>query len=230
MKKLFLVLMFVIMYITVSCAHIQKHSMLQSDKYIRDRVLMITGKNVLCSAIEVRAPSGKNYTMSAAHCAAMAINGYVTAINEDGDQKMIKVLEVDDPHDLMLLEPYDEKSIDVAKSEQRHQRVHTITHGHGMPSYRTDGELLDIVNITLATPIDSDEALAKCKNIVINDLELGCEKKYNVIMSTAQVLPGSSGGAVLNEEGKLVGIVSCTDGFFAGFIPIDDINNLLKGR
>ena len=209
----------------------EKHElMLRSDIYIRNRVLMLVGNGVECSAIQVKAPSGKNYTMSAGHCAVIAVNGYVNAIHEDGSETMIKVLAVDPEHDLMLLEAADEKSIEVAKDSKPHQRVHTLTHGHGMPTYRTDGELLKDVDIKIEEPIDNDQALAKCKHIVVGNFEMDCELKLHVVMSTAQVLPGSSGGAVLNNKGELVGIVSCTDGFFSGFVMLKDIQEMLKAR
>jgi Trypsin-like peptidase domain len=230
MKKLFVVLMAVILFVTVQCAHIQKVNLLKSDRYVRDRVLMIYGRGILCSAIEIRAPSGKNYTMSAAHCYEMAVNEYVTAQAEDGSEHMIKVLQVDKDHDLMLLEAFDDKFIDVAKDYHTHEHVHTLTHGHGQPTYRTDGELLKVENVRVAIPIESDEDLAKCTNIIQSALEVSCELKLTVMMSTAAIIPGSSGGAVLDEAGHLVGIVSCGDGFFSGFIPLPDIQNMLKGK
>jgi CBS-domain-containing membrane protein len=191
---------------------------------------MLTGNGMECSAIEVKAPSGKNYTMSAGHCAPMAVNEYIMATREDGSQIMIKVLKVDAERDLMLLEAADEKSIDVANSEKFHQHIHTLTHGHGMPTYRTDGELLKDVDIKIEDPIGSEEEMKKCKNIVVGAFEMDCELKLHVIMSTAQVLPGSSGGAILNKQGQLVGIVSCTDGFFSGFVMLKDIQEMLKAR
>ena len=230
MKKI-AILLAILMSASVFAYRHEKHEMLlESDVYIRDRVLMLVGNGVECSAIEVKAPSGKNYTMSAGHCGIIAVNEYITAIREDGSETMIKVLKVDVEHDLMLLEAADDKSIDVAKDSKPHQHVHTLTHGHGMPTYRTDGELLKDVDIRIENPIDSDEALKKCKHIIVGEFEVDCELKLHVVMSTAQVLPGSSGGAVLNKRGQLVGIVSCTDGFFSGFVMLKDIQEMLKSR
>lgn len=214
---------------SASALHVIEHkNLLKSDSYIRDRVLMLTGRGVQCSAIQVITPKKKVVTLSAAHCADMAVNDYILATAEDGSQKLIKVLLVDVAHDLMVLEPYDEKSIEVAKSDKQYEHVHTLTHGHGKHTYRTDGALIGGQNVVVADPIQDDEAMSKCKNVVVTPFGIVCEKKLYVEESTAQVIPGSSGGAVLNESGQLVGIVSCTDGFFAGFVPLSDIQTILK--
>lgn len=206
----------------------------RSDSYIRERVLMLTGKDMECSAIEIKAPSGKVYTLSAAHCSEMLQLGLLTATAEDGTVKVLKMIALGFAHDLMLLEAFDKNSIPVAKKVHKHQKVHTLTHGHSMPTYRTDGELLEEKIIAIGESIWDDDGMEKCsklgRQLIMSMDGFSCMFKLNVMMSTAQVMPGSSGGAVLNSEGELVGVVSATDGYFSAFVPLKDIQSFLKGR
>ena len=54
-----------------------------------------------------------------------------------------------------------------------------------------------------------------------------CALKVNEIVSTAKVVPGSSGAGVLGMGGDLVGIVSASDGDFGFFVPLSDIQRFL---
>ena len=51
-----------------------------------------------------------------------------------------------------------------------------------------------------------------------------------VTMTSALVVPGSSGGAATDLSGALVGVVSLCDGVFGGLIPLSEINTLMAGR
>lgn len=209
-------------------------SLHKSDSYIRDRVLLLYSAEGSCSAVEIRSPSGKVYTLSAAHCAVLAVNGYIQAQNEKGDSKPLKVLKTDDSHDLLLLEGYDDKFINIANSDKVHDKVYTMTHGHSMPAYRTDGELLAEEQITIDSPVFDEESMTICAkkanhSLVMIETGYACQFKYNIVYSTASVIPGSSGGPALNENGNLIGIVSATDGYFAAFIPLKDIHDFIKG-
>lgn len=207
-------------------ARIEKRRERASDEYIRNRVLKLINPKVgQCSAIEVRAPSGHVYTLSAAHCATLAENEYINAEAEDGAVKLIKVIRVDKEHDLMILEAFDKKSINIAKTEKEYEKVHTLTHGAGKPTYRTDGYLLDIEDVEV---LDTHTPIEECQDLRVSMFGAVCIKKEHVVYSTAQVVGGSSGGAVLNEAGELVGIVSCGDDHFSGFVLLSDIQEDMK--
>jgi Trypsin-like peptidase domain len=218
--------------IAASYAHVK--AQVRSDEYIRNRVLMLTGKGIECSAIEITAPSGKIYTLSAAHCSEMLSNGFLDATAEDGSMKVLKVVDIDKAHDLMLLEAYDKNSVKVAKNNHKYQKVHTLAHGRGMPTYRTDGYLLADKVVALTEEVYTEDQMNQCtkdgRALTMTMLGFGCEFKLILTMSTAAVVPGSSGGAVLNADGELVGIVSATDGFFSAFVPLKDIHYFLKNR
>lgn len=234
MKKLLKYSVYTLVLLLI-CSQVSLH---KSDAYIRDRVLLLHNSQGSCSAVEVKSPLGKVYTLSAAHCSDLAVNGYIEGQDEKGDSKPLKIIKIDFAHDLLLLEGFDDKSVNVAGSIKIHDIVYTITHGHGhghgMPSYRTDGELLMEDEITIEAPLFDEESITDCgkkKNheLVLGEYGYACRFKYNIVYSTASVIPGSSGGPALNEYGDLIGIVSATDGFFSALIPLADVQAFLKG-
>jgi len=48
------------------------------------------------------------------------------------------------------------------------------------------------------------------------------------LVSTARIIPGSSGGPLLNSANELVGIASATDGEISSFVALSDIQHFLK--
>ena len=45
--------------------------------------------------------------------------------------------------------------------------------------------------------------------------------------TTATIIPGSSGGMVVNKNGELVGVASATNGFFGYVVRLKDIQKFL---
>lgn len=208
-----------------------------SDSYIRDRVLLLTGNQMSCTGVSIKTLSGKELVLSAAHCAALAINGKITAQSEDGMVRNLQILKVDQEHDLLLLSKMDNRTVDVAKDlEMPHQKIHTLTHGRGFPTYRTDGELLDEREVWVQSfPIFDAADEEKCTSVSYQRVEMSwsgvyCTHKLIVMMTNAMIVPGSSGGPVLNKDGELVGIVSCSDGVFGGMVPLHIIHEFLKDQ
>ncbi|CAM6005996.1 unnamed protein product [Sphagnum balticum] len=192
-----------------SCVH--KSNVKASDDYIRDRVVLLHGDPGTCTGVQVIAPSGAVYVLYAAHCAGLAENGHVLALDETGVDYEIEIIDIDEVHDLMLLSSHDLNGIAVAKSLSPHEKIHTITHGQGYPSFRTDGEILeerteDIAVFRIVTPM----GLLKCLSVSNQRVELDPKKKpycvqsKDMMMSTAPILHGSSGGPAVNDAGELI--------------------------
>jgi V8-like Glu-specific endopeptidase len=47
--------------------------------------------------------------------------------------------------------------------------------------------------------------------------------------SNADIVPGSSGGVVLDDDDQVVGVVSAGDGHFGYFVSTSDIRSFLTG-
>jgi S1-C subfamily serine protease len=207
-----------------------------TDSYIRNRVIQLEGNQMACTGIEVKAPSGRNYILTAAHCRALANeNSEIDAITEHDKRAIVHIIEFDAQHDLMLLTAIDNLSIEVAGKISAHQKIHTMTHGGRFPSYRTDGEMLEEREVRVrGEDILNEKDMAQCSGDFqypsIDERGLYCAMKLTMAVSTAYVIPGSSGGPALDSSGRLVGIVSCTYGQFSGLVPLHDIIQFLKSH
>lgn len=179
-----------------------------SDPYIRDRVVMLTNGESSCTGIQVKAPSQKVYILTARHCGALLDDQKsVKAIMEDGKSKRVYFVKISLRTDLMLLTSVDTRSIDIASVRYKYERIHTLTHGKGLPTHRSDGEIITTITI----PISFQE-------LVLD-------------VSTAVIRPGSSGGPVLNEAGELLGIVSARDeDNFSYSVPLEHIQAFMADR
>lgn len=209
----------------------------RSDTYIRNRVLQLYGNNMYCSGISIKAPSGKVYILSAAHCREIAVDGKMSVRSENDVVNIVHIVDIDIEHDLMLLSSANNLSVDVADKVSIHESIHTLTHGNHFPTYRTNGEMLEEREIMIPkglifTPEDEQKCLSVPYQRIVGGWEglNVCVQRLVMFMSTAKVVPGSSGGSALNAAGELIGIVSCTDGTFSGLVPLRFIQDFLKTR
>ena len=148
---------------------------------------------------------------------------------------MVKVIEFDVDHDLMLLSAANGLSIEVASKVYAHEHIHTMTHGGRFPSYRTDGEMLEEREVNIrGGEINTPEEMSQCSgpnmSPSFDEGGLFCAMHMTMAVSTAYVIPGSSGGPAMDANGRLIGIVSCTYGEFSGLVPLHDIIQFLKSH
>lgn len=209
-----------------------------SDSYLRDRVVKLQSEQGSCSGIQVEAPSGKAYILTAAHCRILVDKeGHTTAINEQGEKRQVDFIAEDENSDLMLLTSGDDKAVSVGNNIHKHEKVHTITHGRGHDAYRTDGEAIEealtLIGVSVITDMEEFVACIKQpKYTVVPTLEgMVCAIYTPQNYTTAHVVPGSSGGPLFNSDGELIGIVSATSGDgFSTFVRLSDIKSFLKTR
>lgn len=223
-------------YFMIAAGLYAHYTYVRSDKFIRNRVVMLHSNHGSCSGIEIKAPSGKNYILTAGHCKILLENNEVLAENEQGKDIPVHFIAEDSFSDLMLLTARDSNSIPVGRHMYEHQHLHTLTHGRGYPTYRTDGEFLayqmtDVMVSEIQDP--SQEESCRLSKFKIQDTLFGkiCILHTVQTISTAAVVPGSSGGPLLNDDGQLVGIVSAGGpDSFSTFVSLPDIREFLKNK
>lgn len=208
-----------------------------TDRYLRDRVFLIHSPEGMCSAIQVRAPSNKIYMLSAAHCLLLFHDNKIAAVDERGKEYTVTLIAEDPRSDLILMSAATGKYIDIATSLPIHTKIHTMTHGRGFPSYRTDGEFLDHEHVTVPLrPITTMEDMNMCLimpkyHADLGEMGLTCYLSLDENMTTAFVLPGSSGGAVVNESNELIGIVSASYGpILSALVTLEDIQAFMADK
>lgn len=210
-----------------------------SESTIRSKVVQLKGdKKGYCSGVQVQAPTGKNYILSAAHCSALQEDGTILVRTDDSRFIPRRVLEISPVTDLMLLEGMpDLKGIDVASNVEIGQHLRSFTHGAALDTYKTEGELIQekMIDILIGL-ITSKEDEAACnlpKNKIVTlhtffgDLQ-ACTLHLNMFVSTTKVVPGSSGGGIFDDKGRLVAIVSGGDDSFGVFVTLSDIQTFLS--
>lgn len=210
----------------------------RSDSDIRDNVVMLrNAQGMQCSGIQVKAPSGKPYILSAGHCKPIAdADGQITVITEDHKTIKRHVIAEDMWSDLLLIEGLPTRdALSIASSTRRFAEVRTFTHGAGHDTYQTKGVIVDDhLSQAMMSFIENEKERAACtaspKNkvytIIFGDV---CVLSVLETTATATIVPGSSGGALVDSRGDLVGIASMTDGNFGYFVRLKDVKQFLQG-
>lgn len=202
----------------------------------RSRTVMLVSTEGSCSGTQIKAPSGKDYILSAAHCKPIAFGdgSQILVIDEQRHMYPRKIIAIDVKKDLLLVEgiPYME-GVPIAKSARTGDVVMSFTHGLGLPAYEAVGKLLGPVHTIFIPKAMEDEAdMAKCRHPIISFMGLFCMEPHRTQETSMKVLPGSSGGGVLNMSGEIVGVVSAgdTSTFMGELVSLKDIRQFLAKR
>lgn len=206
-----------------------------SDNSIRSRVLKLSSSFGMCSGEQVRAPSGVDYVLTAAHCKPLADqNGDIRVTTEDGRELMRKIVAEDPMSDLLLLEGVPGiRGLDIANWDYAREHVRTFTHGNRFDTYKTEGVLIQdgkiMVMLDVIRSFQDEMACTQPKNAVV-DIGFGlrvCLLSVVETATTAMIVPGSSGGPILNDSGQLIGVVSAGDGHFGYLVRLYDIKQFM---
>jgi hypothetical protein len=209
MKKLVSLVIAIVCFTSVACS--------PSRRYIEHRVVHLVSSNGSCTGTQIRAQSGKDYILSAGHCADLQNQrAQILVVTDSGDMLSRAVLDVNLELDLMLLEGIPGmKGLPLADSAMKGQEVISYTHGHGLPIYSARGILGDVGPAQIAELIGSPMEFFQCMvggGNPVSDGEQGyCVKSYMLRASSMPLLGGASGGAILNMRGQVIGVAESQD-------------------
>jgi S1-C subfamily serine protease len=195
----------------------------------RRSVVKLIGNGHKCSGEQVVVSSGHQYILTAGHCIVLANNlNTITVHTEDG-RIIERSIIADDPNsDLLLLEGVPNlPALELANSDYPTEHVRTFTHGAGFETYKTEGELIEkhVIQIQMNLGVCVKD-LPKYKN-TIGALFPTCVFEAEFYITNARATHGSSGGLVVNDNNKLVGVISAGNDDFTLIVPIDSIHKFL---
>ncbi len=206
---------------------------------VRPHVVILTSDRGTCSGFHIETEKA-TYIMTAAHCKELQDeSGYINAKDDEMSAPLpVKVLAESAYADLLLLEALpDHRGLKLADSIEMHNMIASFTHGAGLDTYRTDGELIQrkqsemgLFEINTAEDAERCESAPKYK-IVTFPTFFGiftvCAISAEFWVSTAQTVPGSSGGVLVDMNGDVVGVVSGGNEVFTLLVPLDQIEIFL---
>lgn len=166
-------------------------------------IVMLRSPLASCTGFEVRAPSGKEYLLTAAHCSILEDDKHTIQVNtEYGTQIQARVIAIDTKSDLMLLEAAPGlPALDVAKEDHYGERVRVLGHGFGLPLWEVSGYIIGDASI-------------------MDWVETIC---------SVGAMPGHSGSPVVGPDGLVVGVLSTSNGVISGFVRLSDLQAFLQG-
>lgn len=211
------------------------------DDYPRSKAVKLTNGHMMCSGEQVEGPSGMTYILTAAHCREIADEtGSMQVIDANGRTLQRKIIAEDPNADLLLLEGLPNMTgLKIAKKSPMPQHVRTFTHGHDFDTYKTEGQTIMKRSewFPLCDPGEPMLPNDKCKcnqpkNKIAEVQDMFGRARVCLVYTveeamTAQVVPGSSGGMVVDDNNELTGVVSATDDMFGYMTDSIEINKFM---
>lgn len=208
-----------------------------SDYWLKHRAVKIQNGHGSCSGEQVRAPSGIDYILTAAHCRAlMGEDSQFEVKTESGKILKRRMVNEDTKSDLLILEGLPGvRGLDIADYAPAGSTIRTFTHGGGMDTYKTEGDLVQYEKIEIPLQMNETEKQQQYCDSMPKYYTFEPLPGFRICIlsvietaTTAWIIPGSSGGMAVDASGQLVGVVSAYSGRFGYLVPLKMIQEFLS--
>jgi S1-C subfamily serine protease len=240
MKKFIIVLAIVAVYLFIGTQALSQSQIFALGAAQTVKIVNPDNEDSGGTGFAVRTPSGKLYTMTNAHVCAITKGSFMLA--KYGNKKLrLQIISISDTTDLCLLEAIPELSgLELAGRVDMYDGVYLVGHPMLQPISITAGW----VRGRGFTPVGYCNVKAKLQvlpseQVNRNNLpgflqnlfdEVDCVRLMDSVMTNNYSLPGNSGSAVLNENGKVIGVLFAGDGRNTSLmVPLDLIHEFLVG-
>lgn len=218
------------------------HSSYIENRVGRNTVYIQSPKGALlqgsATGFEVKAPSGKVYTLTNAHVCGLGKDGIVMIEDKKFSGRLIpkRIIEVYQNNDLCLVEGLQGyEGLTIANNADIGDLVWAIGYPLGQGLNISTGRIKDYGNLLV---MDQETPIAECTgpykhveklDFIIMTEDICVVQRYSQNTDVA-TFPGNSGSPLVNVYGNVVGVVFASDNttHWGATVPLLDINKLLK--
>lgn len=227
-----------LVFITISTLSFGQLPQVEANEFAKKSVVMIYSQSGGCSGVNVKTPEGKFYIVSAGHCRGLLWAKFAMLEDYSGSSYVVRFIKESKMDDLMLLEgvptlPYLELPSYTDLKEGT--KIKTYTRGGGAPTYRTDGIIKGVKSVQDFRVGDMRLCSLGIPKYVFKINEQPgirfkeCVLKVHTTVTTAKIIPGSSGGPLLDLDNSLIGIVVGADIYGSSyFAPLETVRAFLE--
>lgn len=204
--------------------------------YIRGKVgsqvFMITNEegNSGGTGFEVRAKSGKVYTMTNSHvCGLQDEHGIVWASSATMRKIPLHVIEKSVNTDLCILTAVgDSKGLQLADSVEIGEQIGLVGHPRLMPITLSKGELIGYAQVQVLAEQTTCEKEVGMYHTVMSDWGPVCLEILKAGLTNVPALGGNSGSPVVNIQGDVVAVLFAgSDANWGTVVSLSDIKEFL---
>lgn len=190
------------------------------------------------TGFEVKAPSGKVYTITNAHVCGLQKDGLLLAGEKRNSHRLIpiRVLEVYAKNDLCILEGLaGYEGLTVADDIEVGQFAWAVGYPMGQAMDITSGRIKSFGTILV---LDDETPIDKCNkpgmhveklNFIFVEIPI-CVLERNAAQTDLRIFPGNSGSPLVNIYGNVIGVVFAADNRtnWGSAVPLSDLKEFLS--
>lgn len=190
------------------------------------------------TGFEVKAPSGKVYTLTNAHVCGLSKDGVIMVGEKLNSRRLVpkRVLEVYQENDLCLIEGLEGyKGLSLASDIEVGQSVWAVGYPLGQALNISSGRVKSFQNVAIS---DEDTSIEDCTgphqkimhlNTLFGPIDVCTIQRY-AAQTDVPTYPGNSGSPLVNIYGNVVGVIFAANNqtHWGEAVPLSYVQDLLK--